>query len=60
MLQERDIVVVDNALDTVEPRRLHVSRYLRDDRFSGPEQEEDDNLLERPRYRPTPAGPVFR
>lgn len=60
MLQEKGIVVADSALDVVEPRRLRTSAYLRDDRFSEPDdREEEDNLLKRPRYRPTPAGPVF-
>jgi hypothetical protein len=60
-LQEKDIVVVDTALDVIEPRspRLQVSTYLRDDRFSEPDNDEQDNLLKRPRYRKTPAGPVF-
>jgi hypothetical protein len=59
-LQEKEILVVDTALDVIEPRRLQVSTYLRDNRFSEADVGEDDNLLKRPRYRPTPAGPVFR
>ena len=57
LLQKKDIIVVDNALDVVEPRRLRT--YLRDEPDPGPDGEAD-NLLKRPRYRPTPAGPVFR
>ncbi len=57
MLQEKGLVVVDNALDVVEPRRLRT--YIRDEPDPGPDGEAD-NLLKRPRYRPTPAGPVFR
>jgi hypothetical protein len=37
MLQE-EIVVVDTALDLIEPRRLQVSTYLRDDRFGEPDE----------------------
>ncbi len=57
LLQKKGILVVDNALDVVEPRRLRT--YLRDEPDPGPGGEAD-NLLKRPRYRPTPAGPVFR
>lgn len=60
MLQEKEIVVVDTALDVIEPRRLQVSTYLRDDRFGEPDEAtEDDNLLKRPRYRRTVEGLVF-
>lgn len=60
MLQEKEIVVVDSGLDVVEPRRLQVTRYLRDDRFSEPDEpSEHDNLLARPRYRRTAAGLTF-
>jgi hypothetical protein len=60
MLQEKEIVVVDSGLEVVSPRRLHVTSYLRDDRFSEPDEPtEQDNLLKRPRYRETPTGLTF-
>jgi hypothetical protein len=56
MLQDEGIIVIDGALASVEPRAI--SRHLRDIPFRG-EEEEKDNLLERPRYRPGPNGPQF-
>jgi hypothetical protein len=58
LLQEKDILVVDNALDVVEPRGART--YLRDEADPPGPDADKDNLLKRPRYRPTPAGPVFR
>jgi hypothetical protein len=33
--------------------------HIRDVGRHGDEEEDDDNLLSRPRYKPTPEGPVF-
>lgn len=56
MLQEKQIIAIDNALTSIEPRTMQ--KYLRDKARSG-EEEAKDNLLERPRYRPGPNGPEF-
>ncbi len=56
MLQDRKIIVIDTALTSIKPREM--ARHLRDIPRSG-EEEEHDNLLERPRYRPGPNGPQF-
>ena len=56
MLQERKIIVIDTALTSIKPREM--MPHLRDIPRSG-EEEEHDNLLERPRYRPGPNGPQF-
>ncbi len=60
-LRDRHILTLDE-IDSVQERlivRRH-RRYLRDhpDYEPGPGGEED-NLLNRPRYRPTPDGPEF-
>lgn len=56
MLQDKQIVSIDSALTSIEPRRMQ--KYLRDKGQSG-EEAAKDNLLERPRYRPGPNGPEF-
>jgi hypothetical protein len=60
-LQKKDIIVMDNALESIEPRkRSRLSEpYLRDHQDPPGDDAGKDNLLNRPRYRPTPAGPVF-
>src|SRR5690606_16382084 len=45
MLQERQIIVIDSGLESIEPREM--TTYLRDIRHSG-EEEDKDNLMERP------------
>jgi hypothetical protein len=58
LLRDKKVIVVDDGqLKTIHGRK--VLPYIRDIRFHG-EEEEDDNLLSRPRYRPTAEGPVFR
>jgi hypothetical protein len=57
MLQKKNVIVMDNALNIVEPRQLRP--YLRDEQDPPGDDAGYDNLLNRPRYRPTPAGPVF-
>ncbi len=58
MLQDKGVLVVDNGqLKTIHGDK--VLDYIRDVPHHG-EEEEDDNLLARPRYKPTPMGPVFR
>lgn len=56
MLQDKHVIVIDTGLMEIKPHEM--VRHLRDVRFSG-EEEEHDNLLERPRYRPGPDGPRF-
>ena len=59
MLQDKKILMVDGGeLKTVRGRK--VLSYIRDIPRHGAEEEDDDNLLSRPRYKPTSAGPVFR
>ena len=59
MLQDKKVLVVDSGeLKTIHGRK--VPNYIRDIRGHGGEEEDDDNLLSRPRYKPTPTGPVFR
>jgi hypothetical protein len=58
LLEDKDVLVVDNGqLKTIHGRK--VLDYIRDIAHHGPEEEDDDNLLSRPRYKPTSAGPVF-
>lgn len=58
LLEDKDVLVVDNGqLKTIHGRK--VLDYIRDIPHHGPEEEDDDNLLSRPRYKPTPTGPVF-
>jgi hypothetical protein len=58
MLEDRQVLVIDNgALTTIHGRK--VLDHIRDVGRYGPEEEDGDNLLERPRYKPTPAGPSF-
>jgi hypothetical protein len=59
MLQQKEVVLIDGAVRVVKGRR--VTTHVRDkpDMEPGPEGDED-NLLNRPRYTPTAAGPVFR
>jgi hypothetical protein len=57
MLQDKGVLVVDNGqLKTIHGDNVH--DHIRDVPHHG-EEEEDDNLLARPRYKPTPTGPVF-
>lgn len=56
-LQDKQIIAIDNALASIEPRKIQ--KYLRDKAHSG-EETAKDNLLERPRYRPGPNGPEFQ
>jgi hypothetical protein len=59
MLQDKGVLLVDNGqLKTIHGDK--VLDYVRDVGRYGEEEEEDDNLLARPRYKPTPTGPVFR
>lgn len=59
MLKEKGVVLIDGAVKVIKGRR--VSTHVRDkaDLIPGPEGDED-NLLNRPQYKPTAAGPVFR
>lgn len=58
MLRDKKVLVVDDGqLKTIHGRK--VSNYIRDIAHHGAEEEDDDNLLGRPTYKPTPAGPVF-
>lgn len=58
MLQKEQVLLIDNGqLKTIKGRR--VSTHIRDRRHFG-DEEEGDNLLERPRYRRSTDGPVFR
>jgi hypothetical protein len=57
-LQGKKVLVVDNGqLKAIRGRK--VLSHIRDIPHHG-EEEDDDNLLSRPRYRPTETGPVFR
>ena len=57
MLRDKKIVTVDDGqIKTIRGRK--VMNYIRDIAHRG-EEEDDDNLLSRPRYKPTPAGPAF-
>lgn len=56
-LQDKQIIAIDNALESIEPRRLR--RYLRDEQDAPGPGADRDNLLKRPRYRPSPSGPIF-
>jgi hypothetical protein len=57
-LQNKKVLVVDNGqVKTIRGRK--VLPHIRDIPYHG-EEEDDDNLLSRPRYRPTAEGPVFR
>jgi hypothetical protein len=59
LLQDKKVLVVDHGqLKTIRGER--VLSHIRDIPHHGDEEEDDDNLLGRPRYRPTPEGPVFR
>ena len=58
MLRDKKVLVVDDGqLKTIHGRK--VSNYIRDIAHHGDEEEEDDNLLSRPTYKPTLSGPVF-
>jgi hypothetical protein len=57
MLQDKKIIAIDNALESIEPRQLQ--RYLRDEQDPPGSDAGKDNLLNRPRYRPSPNGPIF-
>lgn len=59
MLQKKEIILIDRAVNAIKGKR--VASHLRDkpDFAPGPEGDED-NLLNRPRYRPSVEGPVFR
>lgn len=57
-LRKKKILAIDDGqLKAVRGRK--VMNYIRDIPHHG-EEEDDDNLLSRPKYKPTPAGPVFR
>jgi hypothetical protein len=59
MLQDKKVISLDDGqLKTIHGRR--VSDHSRDIAHHGPEEEDDDNLLARPRYKPSPQGPIFR
>jgi hypothetical protein len=58
MLQDRKVISLDDGqLKTIHGRR--VADHSRDIAHHGPEEEDDDNLLARPRYKPSPDGPIF-
>lgn len=59
MLKKKDVLLIDGAVKVIKGRK--VVDHVRDkpDLLAGPGGEED-NLLNRPRYTPSPAGPVFR
>ncbi len=58
MLQDKKVISLDDGqLKTIHGRK--VSDYSRDVAHYGPEEEDDDNLLARPRYKPSPNGPIF-
>jgi hypothetical protein len=59
MLRDKNVLTVDDG----QLKTIHGSKvldYIRDIPHHGAEEEDDDNLLSRPRYKPTPTGPVFR
>lgn len=58
LLQEKQVLLIDRTVNVIHGRR--VSAHVRDhaDYIPGPKGDED-NLLNRPKYKPTPAGPVF-
>lgn len=59
MLRNKKVLTVDDGqLKTIHGRE--VRDYIRDVPYHGAEEEDDDNLLSRPRYKPTSTGPVFR
>jgi hypothetical protein len=59
MLQDKEVISLDDGqLKTIHGRR--VSDHSRDVAHHGPEEEDDDNLLARPRYKPSANGPIFR
>jgi hypothetical protein len=59
MLQDKKILSLnDGQLKLIRGRK--VLSHTRDIPHHGPEEEDDDNLLSRPRYKPSPTGPVFR
>jgi hypothetical protein len=59
MLRDKKVLVIDDGqLKTIHGEK--VLDYIRDIPHHGDEEEDDDNLLSRPQYKPTPAGPVFR
>lgn len=59
MLQDKKVLSLnDGQLKTIHGRK--VLSHSRDIPHHGAEEEDDDNLLSRPRYKPSPGGPVFR
>jgi hypothetical protein len=56
LLHNEDVILIDGQVKEIHGRK--VLDHVRDIRFHG-EEEQDDNLLQRPRYKPTPTGPVF-
>jgi len=59
MLRDKKVLAIDDGqLKTIRGRK--VTSHIRDIAHHGDEEEDDDNLLSRPQYKPTPAGPVFR
>lgn len=59
MLQDKKVISLDDGqLKTIHGRK--VSDHSRDVANYGPEEEDDDNLLARPRYKPSPEGPIFQ
>jgi len=57
LLQKKEVILLDSAVRAIRGRR--VSDYIRDRPDPEPGGDED-NLLNRPKYKPTEAGPVFR
>lgn len=57
LLQNKEVILLDSAVRAVHGRR--VSDYTRDRPDPGPDGKED-NLLNRPKYKPTADGPVFK
>lgn len=58
MLQDKGLILIDSSLDAIEPR--HMSKYVRDKADAPGPGADADNLLKRPRYRPSANGPIFR
>lgn len=57
LLQNKEVILLDSAVRAIHGKR--VSDHTRDRPDRGPNGK-DDNLLNRPRYKPTPTGPVFK
>lgn len=57
LLQNKEVILLDSAVRAIHGKR--VSDHTRDRPDRGPDGK-DDNLLNRPRYKPSPTGPIFK